>query len=92
MLAMVSMPNSFSGLGKTSKMKVFVLKMDNYYDVKKCKVDKNITKAVIFFVKVMLSSNGLEYSEKTQSVGKLDLGWLQEVAYYEVYSGVPKIM
>jgi hypothetical protein len=38
------------GLGKASKVKEFVLEIDNYYDVQRLKRDNKVSKAVTFFI------------------------------------------
>jgi hypothetical protein len=37
------------GLGKGSKVRKFVLEMDNYYDVQRPKRDNKVSKEVTFF-------------------------------------------
>jgi hypothetical protein len=37
-------------LGKASKVKEFVLEMDNYYDVQRPERDNKVSKAVTFFI------------------------------------------
>ncbi len=44
------MPNTLSGLGKASKVKEFVLEMDNYYDVQRPERDNKVFKAVTFVI------------------------------------------
>jgi hypothetical protein len=39
-----------SGLGKASKDRKFVLKMDNYYDVQRLEKDNKVSKAVTLFL------------------------------------------
>jgi hypothetical protein len=43
------MPNILSGLGKASKVKEFVVEMDNYHVVQRPEVDDKVSKAVILF-------------------------------------------
>jgi hypothetical protein len=43
------MPSMLLGLGKASKMKKFVLIMDNYYDVQRPEVDNKVSKVVSLF-------------------------------------------
>jgi hypothetical protein len=49
-LANVNMPSMLLGLGKASKVKEFVLEMDNYYDVQRLKRNNKVPKEVIFFI------------------------------------------
>ena len=71
-LAMVNMPKTFSRLGKARNLKWFVLKINNYYDVQRPKVDDKVTIAVIF-----LKNHALEewtsniYSARAQGGGKV---------------------
>jgi hypothetical protein len=44
------MPSMLLGLGKASKVKEFVLEIDNYYDVQRLKRDNKVSKAVTFFI------------------------------------------
>jgi len=48
-LAKANMPSILSRLGKASKVKVFVLEMDNYYDVQRPERDNKVSKAVTFW-------------------------------------------
>ena len=43
------MPNILLGVGKASKVKEFVLEMDNYHDVQRPEVDNKVFKAVTLF-------------------------------------------
>jgi hypothetical protein len=43
------MPSLLLRLGKATKVKEFVLKMDNYYDVQRPEVDNKVSKAVTLF-------------------------------------------
>jgi hypothetical protein len=42
------MPSILSGLGKASKVKEFVLEIDNYYDVQRPKRDNKVSKMTTF--------------------------------------------
>ena len=44
------MPSILSRLGKASKVKVFVLEMDNYYDVQRPERDNKVSKAVTVWI------------------------------------------
>jgi hypothetical protein len=46
----VNMPSILSGFGKGSKVRKFVLEIDNYYDVQKPERDNKVSKAVTFFI------------------------------------------
>ena len=46
----VNMPSILSGFGKASKVKEFMLEMNNYYDVQKPKRNNMVSKAVIFLI------------------------------------------
>ena len=46
----VNMPSMLLGLGKGSKVRKFVLEMDNYYDVQRPKRDNKVSKEVTFFL------------------------------------------
>jgi hypothetical protein len=48
------MPNMLLGLGKGSKVKNFVLEMDNYYDVQRPKRDNKVSKALTFVIEHLL--------------------------------------
>ena len=48
-LAKINMPSILSQLGKASKVKTFELKMDNYHDVQRPKVDNMVSKVVALF-------------------------------------------
>jgi hypothetical protein len=48
-LAKVNMPSILSGLGKASKVKEFVLEIDNYYDVQRPKRDNKVSKMTTFW-------------------------------------------
>ena len=49
-LAKVNMPSILWWLGKGSKVRKFVLEMDNYYDVQMSDRDNKVSKAVTFFL------------------------------------------
>jgi hypothetical protein len=49
-LAKVNMPSILSGLGKGSKLRKFVLEMDNYYDMQRPKKNNKVSKAVTFLI------------------------------------------
>jgi hypothetical protein len=49
-LAKVNIASILSGLGKTNKVKEFVLEMENYYDVQWPERDNKISKTVIFVI------------------------------------------
>ena len=61
----VNMPSIFSGLRKTRKVKEFLLKMDNYYDVQRPEEDEKVSIAVTF-----LKDHALQWwtSEKKQEL------------------------
>jgi hypothetical protein len=44
------MPSILSGLGKGSKVRKFVLEMDNYYDVQMLERNNKVSKAVTFLI------------------------------------------
>jgi hypothetical protein len=44
------MPSILSGLGKGSKLRKFVLEMDNYYDMQRPKKNNKVSKAVTFLI------------------------------------------
>jgi hypothetical protein len=44
------MPSVLSGLSKASKVKKFVLEMDNYYDVQRLERNNKASKTVTFFI------------------------------------------
>jgi hypothetical protein len=44
------MPSMLLELGKASKVKEFVLEMDNYYDVQRVERNNKVPKAVIFLI------------------------------------------
>jgi hypothetical protein len=48
-LAKVNMPSILLGFGKGSKVRKFMLEMDNYYDVQRPKKDNKVSKAVTFW-------------------------------------------
>jgi hypothetical protein len=53
-LANVNMPSMLLGLGKGSKVRKFVLEMDNYYDVQRPKRDNKVSKALTFVIDHLL--------------------------------------
>jgi hypothetical protein len=48
-LAMVDMPMTFFGFGKSKKVEEVLLEIDNYYDVQKPKEDNKVSIAVTFW-------------------------------------------
>jgi hypothetical protein len=62
------MPSILSGLGKGSKVRKFVLEMDNYYDVQRPKKNNKVSKEVTFFI-----VHGLEWWTRMQD----SLRWWQ---------------
>jgi hypothetical protein len=47
-LAKGNLPSILLGLGEASKVKEFVLEMDNYHDVQRPERDNKVSKAVTF--------------------------------------------
>ena len=53
-------------------------------------MDNKVSKAVHFLIDHALEWWISENNVRAQGGGKLDLGWLHEVVYYDVHTGIAK--